>query len=76
MNLEWKAERNVKNFILLKSHVNTKQIYTLEEYTFLIFMSVLYRLIPLRSLRRTTGVKFDDIVPSDIPKIDGVELIE
>ena len=35
--------------------------------------SVLYRIIPLRILRRTTGVKFDEIVPSDIPKIDGID---
>ena len=38
-------------------------------------MTVLYRLIPLRSLRRTKGVKFDEIVPSDIPKIDGVDRV-
>ena len=38
-------------------------------------MSVLYRLIPLRMLRRTSGVKFDEIVPSDIPKIDGVDRV-
>jgi hypothetical protein len=37
--------------------------------------SVLYRLIPLRILRRTTGVKFDEIVPSDIPNIDGVDRV-
>lgn len=37
--------------------------------------SVLYRIIPLRVLRRTTGVKFDEIVPSDIPKIDGVDRV-
>ncbi len=37
--------------------------------------SVLYRIIPLRMLRRTTGVKFDEIVPSDIPKIDGVDRV-
>ena len=29
----------------------------------------MYRIIPLRVLRRTTGVMFDEIVPSDIPKI-------
>ena len=29
----------------------------------------MYRLIPLRLLRRTSGVKFDEMVPSDIPKI-------
>ena len=38
-------------------------------------MSVLYRLIPLRVLRRTTGVKFDEMVPSDIPKIDGIDRV-
>ena len=38
-------------------------------------MSVLYRLIPLRVLRRTSGVKFDEIVPSDIPNIDGVDRV-
>ena len=35
----------------------------------------MYRLIPLRILRRTHGVKFDEIVPSDIPKISGIERI-
>ena len=38
-------------------------------------MSVLYRIIPLRQLRRTTGVKFDEMVPSDIPKIDGIDRV-
>ena len=38
-------------------------------------MSVLYRLIPLRTLRRTAGVKFDEIVPSDIPKIHGIDRV-
>ena len=38
-------------------------------------MSVLYRLIPLRKLRRTSGVKFDEIVPSDIPKIHGIDKV-
>ena len=38
-------------------------------------MSILYRLIPLRVLRRTTGVKFDEIVPSDIPRIDGIDKV-
>ena len=38
-------------------------------------MSSLYRIIPLRILRRTTGVKFDEMVPSDIPKIDGVDRV-
>lgn len=37
--------------------------------------SVLYRIIPLRTLRRTVGVKFDEIVPSDIPKIDGIDRV-
>ena len=37
--------------------------------------SLLYRIIPLRVLRRTTGVKFDEIVPSDIPKIDGIDRV-
>lgn len=35
----------------------------------------MYRLIPLRLLRRTTGVKFDEMVPSDIPKIDGIDRV-
>ena len=30
---------------------------------------MLYRLIPLRILRRTSGVFFDEMVPSDIHKI-------
>ena len=38
-------------------------------------MSSLYRIIPLRILRRTTGVKFDEMVPSDIPKIDGIDRV-
>ena len=41
----------------------------------LLLMSNLYRLIPLRVLRRTTGVKFDEIVPSDIPKIHGIDRV-
>lgn len=36
---------------------------------------MLYRLIPLRTLRRTKGVKFDEMVPSDIPKIDGIDRV-
>lgn len=36
---------------------------------------IMYRLIPLRILRRTQGVKFDEIVPSDIPKIDGIDRV-
>lgn len=38
-------------------------------------MSGLYRIIPLRQLRRTMGVKFDEMVPSDIPKIDGIDRV-
>jgi hypothetical protein len=34
-----------------------------------------YRLIPLRILRRTAGVKFDEMVPSDIPKIHGIDRV-
>lgn len=37
--------------------------------------SLLYRIIPLRMLRRTQGVKFDEMVPSDIPKIDGIDRV-
>ena len=35
----------------------------------------MYRLIPLRMLRRTRGVKFDEMVPSDIPRIDGIDKV-
>ena len=35
----------------------------------------MYRLIPLRVLRRTPGVKFDEMVPSDIPRIDGIDKV-
>lgn len=35
----------------------------------------MYRLIPLRNLRRTMGVKFDEMVPSDIPKIHGIDRV-
>jgi hypothetical protein len=35
----------------------------------------MYRIIPLRVLRRTSGVKFDELVPSDIPKIDGIDRV-
>jgi hypothetical protein len=35
----------------------------------------MYRIIPLRILRRTVGVKFDEIVPSDIPKIHGIDRV-
>ena len=35
----------------------------------------MYRLFPLRSLRQTAGVVFDEIVPSDIPKISGIDRV-
>jgi len=35
----------------------------------------MYRLIPLRTLRRTSGVKFDEIIPSDIPKVDAIDKV-
>ena len=35
----------------------------------------MYRLIPLRTLRRTAGMIFDEVVPSDIPKIDGIDRV-
>lgn len=35
----------------------------------------MYRIIPLRTLRRTRGVLFDEIVPSDIPKISGIDRV-
>jgi hypothetical protein len=35
----------------------------------------MYRIIPLRVLRRTLGVHFDEIVPSDIPKIHGIDRV-
>lgn len=35
----------------------------------------MYRLIPLRTLRNTARVKFHEIVPSDIPKIHGVDRV-
>lgn len=35
----------------------------------------MYRLIPLRQLRRTAGVIFDEIVPSDIPTINGIDRV-
>tara|TARA_B100000524_G_C23652363_1_gene370562 strand:+ start:1586 stop:2158 length:573 start_codon:yes stop_codon:yes gene_type:complete len=38
-------------------------------------MNILYRIIPLRMLRRTPGVSFDEMVPSDIPKIDGIDRV-
>lgn len=37
--------------------------------------SIMYRLIPLRMLRRTQGVKFDEMVPSDIPKVSGIDRV-
>ena len=38
-------------------------------------MSNLYRLIPLRIIRRTYGVSFDEIVHSDIPRIHGIDRV-
>lgn len=35
----------------------------------------MYRLIPFRVLRRTSGVKFDEMVPSDIPEIHGIDRV-
>lgn len=35
----------------------------------------MYRLIPLRTLRRTAGVVFEEVVPSDIPKIHGIDKV-
>ncbi len=35
----------------------------------------MYRVLPLRALRRTTGIIFDEIVPSDIPKISGIDRV-
>ena len=35
----------------------------------------MYRLIPLRALRNTTKVKFHEMVPSDIPRIHGVDRV-
>tara|TARA_R110002072_G_C7762826_1_gene518486 strand:+ start:71 stop:634 length:564 start_codon:yes stop_codon:yes gene_type:complete len=35
----------------------------------------MYRIIPLRILRRTPGVKFDEMVPSDIPKMSGIDRV-
>lgn len=37
--------------------------------------AVMYRLLPLRALRQTPKVIFDEIVPSDIPKIDGIDRV-
>ena len=36
---------------------------------------MIYRLIPLRTLRRTKCVKFDEMAPSDILKIDGIDRV-
>ena len=35
----------------------------------------MYRIIPLRVLRRTAGVLFDEMVPSNIPKISGIDRV-
>ena len=35
----------------------------------------MYRIIPLRMLRRTAGVLFDEMVLSDIPKISGIDRV-
>jgi len=35
----------------------------------------MYRLIPLRMLRKNPGVRFDEIAPSNIPKIDGIDKV-
>jgi len=35
----------------------------------------MYKIIPLQILRRTKGVKFDKMIPSDIPKISGIDRI-
>ena len=35
----------------------------------------MYRLLPLRVLRRTTGIMFDEIAKSDIPKIQGIDRV-
>ena len=35
----------------------------------------MYRIIPLRALRSTPNVKFHEIVPSDIPLMDGVDRV-
>ena len=50
--------------ILLKQYKPISNIFT-----------IMYRLIPLRMLRRTAGVVFDEMVPSDIPKIDGIDKV-
>ena len=35
----------------------------------------MYRLIPLRALRETAKVRFHEMVPSDIPRIDGIDRV-
>ena len=35
----------------------------------------MYRLAPLRTLRNTMNVKFHEMVPSDIPKIHGIDRV-
>uniref|UniRef100_A0A6C0F881 dTDP-4-dehydrorhamnose 3,5-epimerase n=1 Tax=viral metagenome TaxID=1070528 RepID=A0A6C0F881_9ZZZZ len=35
----------------------------------------MYRILPLRTLRRTAGVIFDEVSKSDIPKIDGIDRV-
>tara|TARA_B100001027_G_scaffold14511_2_gene8748 strand:+ start:3978 stop:4541 length:564 start_codon:yes stop_codon:yes gene_type:complete len=35
----------------------------------------MYRIIPLRTLRRTAGVIFDELAKSDIPKINGIDRV-
>ena len=35
----------------------------------------MYRLVPLRTLRNTAKVKFHEMVPSDIPKVHGVDRV-
>ena len=38
-------------------------------------MTSLYKLLSLRTLRWTTGVKIDEMVPSDISKIYGIDRV-
>ena len=47
----------------------------LSDYLYYQLLKNMYRLIPLRTLRRTAGVLFDEVVPSDIPKIDGIDRV-
>ena len=35
----------------------------------------MYRILPLRTLRRTAGVLFDEVSKSDIPKIHGIDRV-